>query len=57
MKDTKFFISFQILCAITGLVNISEVRDEVIVTEKSKAPVNKREEKRDARDNLPFYNK
>ena len=38
------------------LVNIRKVRDEVVVTQKAKAPVNKSEEKEKAWNNLLFCN-
>ena len=36
------------------LVDVSEMCDVIIVTKKTKAPVDKREEKKDARDNFLF---
>ena len=39
---------------ITALVVVREVLDQVIVTQKTEAPVDKREEKKDTGDNPSF---
>ena len=43
--------------AMNVLVNLSKVSDKVVITKKAKAPIDKRKEKKDARNNLLFYNK
>ena len=56
---------FHVLCAgnvegkvaVYALVSVRKVLDEVIVTKKTKAPVDQREKKKDTRDNLPFCDK
>ena len=60
--DTQLQIIFHIQCAEyiedkvvnTPLIDIREMLDKVIITEKTEAPVDKREEKKDAWDNLSF---
>ena len=39
---------------INALVDVKEMLDEVIVTQKTEAPVDKREEKKDTGDNPSF---
>ena len=42
--------------AINVLVNVREMGDEVVVTEETEGPVDKSKEKKDARNDLSFYN-
>ena len=39
---------------INVLVDVSEMLDDVIIAKKAEAPVDKREEKKYTRDNLPL---